>query len=159
MSIFTSEEREAARAYSTFFHRRVNEYLRGEEEADEKVLATIEALDSAIAKRPCSTELALFRGVDGEVASYMRRSGLPVGSMITYDSFVSTSADPGWAELFAAIPPGGLILKIHVPAGSYALDMAPFAVSPIEREVLLPRGTRLRVLSYDGARMVETEVV
>jgi len=155
----TAEEEAAVRLYSSSYHALVNACLRGEEACGAGVLATIAALDSALVKSPLAVDVELFRGVDGDVASYMTAAGLYVGSVLENDGFVSTSADASAALLFAIFPPGGLLLRIRAPAGTLALDMAGLSDYPDEREFLLPRGTRLRVVAYDEvARILDTEV-
>lgn len=155
----TSQEQAAARLYSGPYHARVNGCLGGEEDFDDAIRATVAALDSAIAKSRLAGDLVLFRSVGGKVASYMLMAGVRAGSILENDGFVSTSADPVAVRLFASLPPGGLIVRIHVPAGTLALDMTEMSEYPQEREFLLPRGTRLRVLSYDNvARILDTEI-
>lgn len=155
----TPAEEAAARLYSGAYHAHVNGCLRGEEAYDETARATTAALDSAVAKSPLAADLELFRGVDGDVASYMIAVGLHAGSILENDGFLSTSADPIAARLFAMFPPGGMVLRIRAPAGTLALDMSGLSNYPAEREFLLPRGSRLRVVAYDAAAgILDTEV-
>ena len=61
---------------------------------------------------------------------------------------------------FAAFPPGGLIYRIRVPAGSIALDATPYSQYDAEREYLLPRDCAMRVVGVDPAkRTIELELV
>ncbi|MDQ8757941.1 ADP-ribosyltransferase [Sphingosinicella sp. LHD-64] len=160
MAILTTEEKSAVTAYTSSYYRAINACLRGDGGCDDKVKSTIEALDRAIAKSLLPAEQVVFRGVSDNYASYLRSSGLRTGSVVIDDAYVSTSRDPKKASFFAAIPPEGLIMKIHIPAGSLALDVAPYSDFPAEEEILLPRGTKLRVTGYDsGTRTLEMEVI
>ena len=53
-----------------------------------------------------------------------------------------------------------MLLKIHVPAGSNALEMHPYSNHIEEHEMLLPRDAELRVIGYDAnSDALELEVV
>ena len=74
--------------------------------------------------------------------------------------FMSTSTHLDVARGFLGSTGGGMILKIHVPAGRNALDMQPYSQFADEHEFLLPRGVKLRTIGYDAnADALELEVV
>jgi hypothetical protein len=159
MGMLTPEEAAAVRLYSGPAYRRINESLRGEQDMDDSVRSIIAALDGAISKSTLSMPLTLYRGIDGDGASYIRDQGLRVGSVLSEVGFMSTSLSPSAAGIFSIFPPGGFLLKVHAPTGSLALDMTDFSLFPAEQEFLLPRDTRLRVIAYDpSSRTIEAEV-
>lgn len=90
-----------------------------------KWAATIEALDAAItAAKPLAADQVVYREFAGA-------EKLEAGSILTSKGFMATSPTPLSATAS----------KITIPAGSHALSLSG--------EVLLPRGTHLRV---DGLR-------
>ena len=156
-AFLTDEEVAAVTGYAASAHRRLNACLRGEEAIDDEIKAVIALLDRAIAKSGVSGDLQLYRGVDGDVASWLAPS-LRAGVTLRDDAYMSTSASIGGASIFSSWPPG-LIFRIRLPAGARALDMRRFSAYPDEHEFLLPRGTELRILGFDGARTIDADVV
>ena len=117
-------------------------------------------LESATARETIAADITLYRGIGEPAAEQWRRRGLRVGQKITDPGFMSTTADPVVANLFADVPPDGLVLKISVPKGSFALNVAPYSQYPGDREYLMPRNTTIRVLGYEAAtRTIMAEVV
>lgn len=156
----SSEEIAAVREYSGPAYGRINAFLRGEEAGDDSLRRIVAALDSAIAKSRTIEELVVYRGIGEPGATAWRGRGLRVGQKRIDPAFMSTSADPHVANLFAEMPPAGLVLKIRIPAGSIALAVAPYSQYPGEEEYLLPRDTVVRVTGYDPVtRTIEVEVV
>lgn len=158
--MFADDEIEALRVYSGPRHRLINDHLRGDEDHGAEVFHHVRALDRALAKCPVGRDLVVYRGIDGDAAARLRAANLAVGDRFGDGAFVSTSADPLSCRLFASWPPGGLILRIGVKAGSTAIDMAPFSEHPDEREYLLPRDTLFEVtgISSGSPQIIDVEV-
>ena len=153
-------EKEAARRYSGSAYSKINLALRFEEPADRETLATIKHLDAALAKSSTSRKLIIYRGVDADYAAVLERRGLRIGDSIIDAGFLSASTREDVARQFLGWEGGGMLLKIHLPAGSNALEMQPYSEHPEEHEILLARDVELRVIGYDAnSDELELEVV
>lgn len=158
--MFTSAEEDALRRYCGPDFRAINKHLRGEDEGGEDILALIRAIDSAMEKADPLDEMFLFRGIDGDVVSVLRRTGLQIGSVIGDSGFMSVSRLLLGARTFAAWPPGGLVIRLRVPQGARGIAVKEFSPNPDEEEVLLPRGTEILVTSIDYDKgMMEAEII
>lgn len=125
----------------------------------------IELGDRAIASSRTPADLLTYRGgfdfrIDGEKATVARLGGkdarrvMKVGDVIDPDpGFQSTTPD-----LDSAIPYGGTVLQIQLPAGSPALYMRAHGVPRLsegrnlrlnENELVLPRNTAYRVVGIE----------
>jgi hypothetical protein len=156
----TAAEIDALAAYSGAAYQRINRALRSGEDMDGDLRATVRLLDSAIAKHPVARRFTVYRGVGENYASELERLDLEEGDTIIEAAFLSTSTHLDVARQFLGSMGGGMILKIHVPAGGNALDMHPYSNFPEEHEFLLPRGVKLRAIGYDAnADALEFEVV
>lgn len=150
------EEVSAAKYYTGPGYKPLNGHLRFGEEVSPAVLARMSHLDSAISKSVVEKDTTVYRGVQS--GSWLPR-GLAPGTEITDAGYVSTAIDPEGQY------GGDTKMIIRVPKGSRALDLPGNALShhPNESELLLPRGTRLRVLSdvepANGQRVITAEVV
>jgi len=158
--LLTREEQAALGAYSGNAYDAINTALRSGEGMDDKIAATIDLLDSAIAKSTTPTNLVVYRGVGENYARVLKQRELREGDSIVERGFLSTSISVDVARGFLGRRGGGLLLKIRVPAGSNALDMLPYSRHPEEQEILLPRGAELRAVGYDASSdALEFEVV
>ena len=119
---------------------------------------SIAALDSAVAKAITTAALTVYRGYPKALGDYLRSTDLRVGSVLSDAALLSTSRSDEVAKRFADWPEG-LMVRIFIRAGSKALDVAPYSMHPDEEEILLPRGTRLRIVGYDGANVLDAEVI
>ncbi|MDB5679005.1 ADP-ribosyltransferase [Sphingomonas bacterium] len=156
----TDEEAETVRDYSGAAYHSINAALRGDESETPKLRTQIALIDSALAKSMTSSDLILFRGVDGDAAALLIASGLRAGAILRDPAFVSTSLSRTVALRFAAFPPGGLMYQITVPAGSIALDATPYSQYATEQEYILPRDCAMRVIGVNAAtRTIELELV
>ena len=124
--------------------------------------AVKDGLDSAFARvKPLSQEGVVYRGTKVKGARQLK-----VGSEIQDNGFMSTSPVRAAGEDFTALS-GGDLYEIVLPKGTRALDMNRAAGSRFgkEREVLLPRGTRMVVESIEphptrpGRRIIRVRVV
>ena len=132
-----SPERRAISDYTGLGNRYINTALRsGSISRDDAV--HIISLDSAF-ERGGSTladDQALYRGLHD--ASFMDKWA--PGTVATEDGFMSTGTDGEAARQFMGSPTSNAMLVINAPAGT------PYLVgNPGEQEVILDRGTALRV--------------
>ncbi|MCC6224365.1 MAG: hypothetical protein IT201_12855 [Thermoleophilia bacterium] len=123
----------------------------------------VNGLDEAIALGRLSRSVVVYRGVGPRVA-HLFTSADPinlVGAIDRRPTFFATSVDPSAAA--ARAQSGGVILRVLVPAGTRAAWLAELAVEhPLERELLLGRQTRYRILrfgEYHGREMFVVEVL
>lgn len=105
-------------------------------------------LDALVAKGSLPEDLNLYRG-------QMPGSGVedvPVGGVFHQPSYSSTSVSRSWAESF-----GTNLIEIRARAGQKALVTG----NATEREVVLPRDARLRVVDRreEGGRIITTAEV
>lgn len=144
----------------------------------EKTAKMMQHIDAAIAKERTTADLTVYRAMAGTTRYDTKPGnmetvddGLPIGSIITDPGFVSTTADYDSATVFAKLARDPVIMKIRIPKGSNALHLHPGRTAhPREHEILLPRGSRFRVISrtrrsepLDGmgriAREVDVELI
>ncbi len=128
----------------------MNRMLRGEAtSADrQKVLSQkVKALDAVIARSTIAKETQVFRGIRGVSADTLKGS---VGKTMEFAAYSSTSSDQKWAGGFVK-GSGDAIFVIKVPAGSKGLNVNSAMKNSAnfrgqkESEILLPRGTSLRI--------------
>ncbi|HEY0115125.1 MAG TPA: ADP-ribosyltransferase [Allosphingosinicella sp.] len=144
----------AVRYYSGAGYRSINAELRGEARRSARIWQQVRLIDDAVARSATAEEIVVYRGVSGSYADALRTGGIMLGLVLSEPAFVSTSKDVDVAALFAEMPPGGFVLRIRLPAGSAALDIAPYSDYPGESELLLPRNLEFMVTGYDAARRV-----
>ena len=103
----------------------------------------IKSIDAAIAGSRTKEDVTVFRGMDHREFGKLR-----VGDEIEPPAYSSTSLrqsqGSGWGDTLA---------EIRVPKGSHALAMDQAGFGGSENEVLLPRATRMRVVSTDPLTM------
>ena len=155
----TADEIAAFRYYTGLGYLRINARLRGDAQPDAQLEGAIERLDSALEKSTLKSDMVVFRGFPRWYSEYMRRTGIAVGSILYDDAFLSTSTSEEVSKAFAEWP-DGLLIRIVIPKGSKAMDLSPYSTKPDEKEILLPRGTGLRIVRYDRqAKVLDAEVV
>jgi len=102
-------------------------------------------LDAAMKKSPLPSDMELYRGIPGEVATKIAEQG--VGAVFQDKGFVSTSKSKAKAKGF-----GNSTVTIQTKKGQLGLDMnqriGPTGLSS-EQEILLPRGTKFRVTKVE----------
>jgi hypothetical protein len=154
------EEHRAVVEYTSGGHRSINEHLREGSLATSEARNAIRLLDALLLRQRLAEEIIVFRGLGPEYAQSFRTLNLPVGTIIEDLGFMSTSRTMARARLFSCWPPGGLMLRIRVPAGTKALDLSTCSSFPDEDEVLFARSTKLRLLGLGSAPdVLEMEVV
>lgn len=123
-------------------------------------------MDSAIQKSVVVEPTVVYRGVEGPGAERYQ-----VGAVVRDKSYVSTTRDIEIAADFAGWG-SGPIIRVTLQPGQRAIYVSPFVPRKYhgqaadfadEHEVLLPRGTALRVtrrsVDQDGATWLDAEVV
>lgn len=106
-----------------------------------------DVLDALLARAVLPQPIRVWRGIKAAYANAVLRGSRP-GRLIVDEAFFSTSRQAASARKFAGID--GLVFELVLPAGTRALDVSRVsAMGDQEGEVLLPRGSRFRVLSWD----------
>lgn len=121
----------------------------------DKLPAWIDAIDSALAKSSVPKDVAVFRGLLSSATARFANLKSPndlVGKIITDSGFISTSLDPLIAVGFAAAPStgtvAGTVFELRVPKGSRGAYLGGYDFAKGEKELLLPRGSKFRVVQY-----------
>lgn len=162
-------EKWAVKAYSGHEYREINSFMRGEkmsEAAKKRVVETAVQLDRAIDKAKFNENVVLFRKVStysGAPAGWVQEMrGLKVGQVFEEKGYVSTSLlKSNWS--------GDIQFVIRASKGQRGLYMnakiggsGSLSRYPSEQEVLLPRGSKFRVLSVkdvSGSKIIEVELL
>jgi hypothetical protein len=141
-----SEEYNAVRQYGYTEYAFVNSYLRNKDtdQMPDKYKDLTKNLDSAIAKQPdLPADSKLYRGFKFGDAFGKKKPEELVGTVITDNGFMSTSTARAVAERF-----GSTRVTMSVPPGIKGLDMLTVKntnAAQVEREIILPRGTRFEI--------------
>lgn len=181
----SAKERSAVRNYSSLTDRPINQYLnrtRGVIEAEamltlishnthdeegnelgertEQTLASsIQTMDRALEAAPKLDEPhVVYRGMtlpDDKDPEEWARSTFPVGKNVVLPNFASASADPLIAQGFTRTH--GVIMEIVTSQGAYMDDFSDYGGDVLfgEKEVLLKRNTRLRIVGIERGYIQE----
>jgi hypothetical protein len=151
----TPEEIAAAKYYTGPGYKHMNGPLRARHLLTPTVEHRRAHLDAFLAKSIVRKDTTVYRGVQG--GSWLP-TNLPPGHEITDLGYVSTAEDPSGSY------GGDTRMIIKVPKGFHAVDLYGAGIThhADEKELLLPRGTRLRVISdveSGGMRTINAEAV
>ncbi len=142
----SQDEIDALVAYGGPNYKNINDALRSGKMPDGVNATHVKNLDIAMSKtKPIPDDVVVFRG---------RPSGkniAAIGDIVDLPSYTSTSIDPKVAMNFSA--DGGVIFEMRAPKGKSLpgifmplIDGIPFKS---EAELLLPRGTKFKVISSE----------
>ncbi len=138
-ALYTPEETDQIRRYMSEYS--INKRLRDEQSLYSNERNQMLALDSAIAKSHLQRNVLLLRNV----RSGAWLNSLEKGSEFTDRAYVSTTISSEQADRPGF---GGVRMEIRAKKGQNAAAVAPLHSDyAVQREVLLPRGSRFRVLS------------
>lgn len=142
----TDEEKKALKCYKDNAWLCLNPKLRAGKELDEEETQLKAHLDSAINKNSYDQEITVYRGFASTTPNEYR-----VGCEVNFEAYSSTSISQKVACKFLdtnyeeEIP---IFLKLKIPSGcSFAWMEVDEAINPDEQEILLPRKTRIRILT------------
>ncbi len=147
---FTNAQERSIKRYTDSHYHEINGELRGDNSGDSAVALDIYNLDSILESSKIGNSTMVFRGVGEAYVQELERRRLQIGDTIQDKAFLSTSRRPEEAKRFTRDGNSGMLLRIRLPMGCSALDLSPYSVNPSEEEILLARGTKLRVLGYDA---------
>jgi hypothetical protein len=150
------EEIAAAKYYTGPGYAPINSALRTGGTPPPAANFYMSKLDQALSKSTVAEDQTAFRGVWG--GDWLPKSFAP-GDTITDAGYVSTAVDPNGKY------DGDTQMVIRVPKGTHAIDLDGSGLThhANEKELLLPRGTKMRVISdlpnVNGQRVINLEVV
>lgn len=143
--VYNKTELTSLKRYKGVSYQNINAFLRGGGELGRKGGLSVLAgdMEAALAKNTITSNVITWRGVSAKAVNF---DTIKAGQGITDAAFLSTTLDKQVGYDF-----GSTLLKVRVPKGTKAVWMEDRAIvgraglAP-EAEVLLPRGTNLRVL-------------
>lgn len=162
---FTPAMSSALNTYTGAEYNAVNRLLRGQPlpygYRPTDVEQTIADLDVAMAASRLSRDVLVHRGLVAAGSLFGDRMAADLSGMEwTESAYVSTTARRRLAVSFAG-GEGSVLMRILVPAGTPAVQASTM---PVEAELVLRRGLRLRVVADrgidpDGVRHIDVEVI
>jgi hypothetical protein len=150
------DEQDALFDYQGSGYYYINRGLRGNN-LDAEDAAKVKLIDSAMSRASISESVVVHRGMTGAAFG----SGNATGKTITDSGYVSTSLNRKVAYGYSS-DRGDVQVQIRLPKGSKALYIDTMSENVTEYEMLLPRGSRFRVISDTGRggnRKIEMELV
>lgn len=131
-------------SYTGNLYRVINQHLRRnrpfEAELDQTYLANVvRTLDDLTNKAEAPDVTYVYRGIKSYEAER-----LEIGKVFQDDGFMSTTLSPKVTADFTGA--GGAVIQIEVGTGQKILPVFPTSLTPFEREMLLPRGSQLRII-------------
>jgi len=152
----SGEEEKAVLKYTGWGYKDINSYLNGTS-GENIPPPEIEILDNLITKNKLSEDGYLYRGIPIpkglRLDQFLRmlNSGDNGGPAILENlGYSSTSSKKRIAETFVSKygQDGGVVLRIHAKAGQDAFFVTGDVGIDYEKEYILPRGLKYRVLDY-----------
>ena len=133
----------------------VNLALRGQADLTPDQVATVTALDQALAASRTDQPITVYRGLtDGRFvlpADWQTRD--LTGLTWTDPAFTSTTVNPDGAEAYVGdTDQRGVAIRLHLPTGTTAIGIGYDHGYNDEGEVLLPRGLTFRVTHDQGTQ-------
>lgn len=141
----------------------LNRQLRDAAGAPGAYADSVESIDRALARTTIPRDTQLYRGVPGGHFVDEVLAKLEPGQTFVDHGYTSTSAERRLADLSSGTSGAAprAAITIDVPAGTHA-GVIPSSLRDTEREVLLPRGSRFRVvgkqIADDGRVLLHLEL-
>lgn len=143
----TENEDYAIDQYSSDGYEGLQSSLRHGESLTSEEKKIADGMDSVIGKTITTQPIALFRKADD--------LGINVGDTFVDHGFVSTTTRYGIARDFEGVATtNAIVYSIRVPAGTKILPLNGGSNWPEEREIVLPRNTKFRVVERDGPNVL-----
>lgn len=143
--------------YKCRYDQEINQGLRLGK-AEPEIIDKINQLEALFT--PVTENVTVYRGLKLRQNSpfAQRVKNLKVGDVLSDDAFLSTTSDVNIARTFKR--GNGIVLNINIPKGTKILDVEKFRSNKIfmdnggntirnEAEILLPRGTSLKITGID----------
>lgn len=152
-NMFSQEELQALQYYTADGYEFINKYLykghepgTSQDEADQ-IDTYIDALDSAFEETQAPFAYSVYSGLSSRYSAdkiepggeYIFRGYL--STSIDFDTAISSFASAGTRS------DASVVLQIEVSKGQKSIYLDPLSANSGERETLLPRGSRIKVIS------------
>lgn len=144
----SEEENLGIRMYTGSHSSSMNFHFRRGDSVDDYTKGLIKGLDSVISKNKVQKDIVAFRGtswgaLDNRLIEIMMGDNYRdvIGSTVIDKGFMSTSIGQG-----SAFSGEGLSYEIKVPKGTNGVFVEDLTVSKGEYELILPRGTELKIV-------------
>lgn len=150
------EEGLALRFYSSPDHpasyKEINDPLRTGSKMTAEAAASVRELDKLFSKTSTKNSMILYRGIHGpEAAKIIKKikdGSLGINGETKYKAYMSTSVDPEVSRDFTGnqkVGEKGVFFNLTLPKGGRAIALGGHSLIKSEKEVLLPRNTRLKI--------------
>lgn len=140
--------------YGAEGYKRINSGLRTES-MDQVTQQSVKNIDMAFKKATATTvDIVLHRGTGGSNKAAKTFKGMKPGDSFSDKGFVSTSTSPFEAHAF-----GKTQITIKVPKGSKVLPVGSITGERFEKEVLLPRGSKFKVIEVESDFQITVELL
>jgi hypothetical protein len=150
------EKKNAFARYTGGSYENINKKLLGKlTDADlplnerEEVNSYISQMDGVMKQAAFPEETIVYSGLGKRASAFLDEMCPPKtcgeGNEFELKGFTSTSIDKKVTEMFGS----GIILEIKVPVGAKALSLEPISTFPHEKEVLLNRGSKFKVMKSE----------
>lgn len=151
-NMFDDTELQAIEEYTANGYAQINRYLyKGHDEGvsteqDENLNQTIESLDSAFEETKTPFPYTVYSGLSSRYSA----DKFKLGGEYIFRGYVSTSLDfntaiGGFADVGASDQP--VVLQVELKKGQKAIYLDAVSANSGERETLLPRGSKIKVIS------------
>lgn len=154
---------ESLKAYTGSAYRAINAHLRGGKPIDDENRRHMDTLDAVLDEARTTESQVVYRGLGSLAVQQLFGADLAAkkGQILVDKGFLSTSSSEAVARQFVNINPAkNVLLAIKVPVGSKALDVSKYSDMPEEKETLIARDARLKVVKFDKkSRRLEVEML
>lgn len=151
-NMFDDTELQAIEEYTANGYAEINRYLyKGHDEGvspeqDQNINQTIETLDSAFEESQTPFSYTVYSGLSSRYSA----DKFQLGGEYIFRGYVSTSLDfntaiGGFADVGASDQP--VVLQVELKKGQKAIYLDAVSANSGERETLLPRGSKIKVIS------------
>jgi ADP-ribosyltransferase exoenzyme len=151
-------ERAAIGAYTGEGYWEINGHLRhGDPKQRSPHIPHLDALLDTC--EPSQGSIDVFRGVKQDYLDVLIAVGAQDGAIVEELGYISTTRRFDVAMQYAKLSNDdlvGILIKVTLPMGSRYLDIAAHSNFPDEEEILLPRGSTLRIGNYNPDERVLT---
>lgn len=157
--LFSQEELDAISEYTNESYGPINRFLyKGHDpevtpEQDERIVQLIQNLDSAFEETQSPFPYTVYTGLSDRYSA----DKIKVGADYIFRGYLSSSLDFNTAIGTFAGEDNTVVLQIEITKGQKAIYVDPISENPGETETLLPRGTKVKIVS--GPHMMDYNVL
>jgi len=139
---------------------KINDHLWNGTPASQNILDAIELLDQALQRASLPDDMVLYRGVTPELWDTMKSDSKYVtpGEVFPARGFTSTTYDRATAWKYASKNANDAdeiaMIEVLAPKGTHALSLEAHSYSPEDKEILINRNTKFKVIEARKDRNV-----